>query len=351
VNSRRTLLRTAIAAAAAGPAVLRHWTEARAQDRTLVVCTWGGLFQKAHEGAFARPFEKETGATIRYVTQPSSAKIKAQVESGNIEWDVVDTQGHQFYRAARENLFEPLDYAVIDRADIHPAVVHTHGIGSIFYAMVIGYNARKYTRDTAPRTWADVYDLRRFPGKRSLSTFVYRTMETALLADGVPPDKLYPLDLERGLRKMDTIKDHVVWWSTGPQATDVLARGDVDFGEMTNGHVAFAKQKGVAVDQSWNGPALLCNDMWGILRGSKKKDLAMRYIAFACTQRPQAEFAKLEPYGPVNRKAYDLIPGEVARELPSVVGRIESLVLVNDRWWGDNEAVGLEKFNTWRLRR
>jgi len=351
VESRRAFLRITIGVAVAAPSVLRCWGEAKAQDRTLVVCTWGGLFQKAHERAFARPFEKETGAIIRYVTQPSSARIKAQVESGNIEWDLVDTQGHQFYRGLRDNLFEPLDYKTIDKSTIHPSVVHSHGIGSIFYAMVIGYNAKKYTRDTAPRTWAEFYDPRKFPGKRSLSTFFYRTAEAALLADGMPRDKLYPLDLDRALRKMDAIKDHVVWWSTGPQATDVLVRGDVDFGEMTNGHVVFAKQKGADVDLSWDGPALLCNDMWAILRGSPKKELAGKYIAFACTPKAQADFAMLEPYGPVNRKAYDMIAPEVAKELPSAPDRVDRLVLVNDKWWGENEAMALEKFNSWRLKR
>ena len=314
-----------------------------------MVCTWGGLYQKAHEAAFARPFEKETGATIRYVTQPSSAKIKAQVESGNIEWDVVDTQGHQFYRGVRENLFEPLDYRVIDKTNIHPGVVHSHGIGAIFYAMVIGYSLKTYTRENHPRTWVDFYDLKKYPGRRSLSTFVYRTLENALLADGVAPDKLYPLDIDRALRKMGTIKDRVVWWSTGPQSSDILARGDADASEITNGNLVFAQQKGGNVEIEWDGPALLCADMWCVLRGTKKKDLAMKYIAFATSAEPQATFATKEPYGPVNTKAYDMIPEKVARELPSVPGRVEKLVLVSDQWWGENEAVALEKFTAWRV--
>lgn len=348
--SRRKFLGAAGATSLAGPWVLSHSPRAYAQDNTLVVCTWGGLFQKAHVAAFATPFEKATGAKIRYVTQPSSAKIKAQVESGNIEWDVVDTQAHHMYRGAGQGWFEPLDYNVIDKTGIHPGVVHAYGIGSVFYGMVLGYNADKYPGGTNPRTWADAFDLKKFPGKRSFSTFVYRTMEEALLADGVAPDKLYPLDLDRALAKLDQVKNDVIWWSTGAQATDVIVRGEVDFGEMTNGHVALAQQRGVNIRTSWDGPAVLCNDMWCILKGSSKKDLAMQYIAYACQPGPQAEFPRHEPYGPVNLKAYDMLPEEIAKELPSVPGRVEKLAQINDQWWADNEAVALEKFNAWRLK-
>ncbi|MQA95884.1 MAG: hypothetical protein GEV11_14990 [Streptosporangiales bacterium] len=38
------------------------------------------------------------------------------------------------------------------------------------------------------------------------------TYEAALLADGVPADKLYPLDTQRALKVYDRIKNDAVYW-------------------------------------------------------------------------------------------------------------------------------------------
>jgi putative spermidine/putrescine transport system substrate-binding protein len=319
-------------------------------QETLTVCTYGGLYEKAHRKAYAESFERETGARVRYTLQPATAQIKAQVESGNIEWDLVDVQGRVFYAAQKQNLFEPLDYGVIRKDDIYPHVIHSHGIGSIFYANLLGYNARKWTADRAPRTWTDFYDLRRFPGPRGIYRFAYRCLDAAALAAGADPARLYPIDIDGALARVDSIKDHVVWWTTGGQTAQLMARGEVDLIDITNGNLLFARQQGGVVEASWE-QGLLCVDFWAVLRGSPRRALAMRYIAHATAPRAQAEFARAEPYGPVNRAAYQLIEPALARELPSSPEKVRQMVIVDDRWWGEHEATILERWNAMMTRK
>ena len=70
-----------------------------------------------------------------------------------------------------------------------------------------------------------------FPGKRGLKKEPNVNLEWALLADGVPPEKVYevlgtPQGLERAFKKLDTIKGSIVWWQAGAQAPQLLADGE-----------------------------------------------------------------------------------------------------------------------------
>src|ERR1043166_8381369 len=161
---------------------------------TLVVLTYGGEFAKAQRVAYFDPFEKATGIHVKDVAYNSEyGLIKAAVQGGHPQWDLIDIDSSTLVRGKRENLFEPIDYTVVSRADLVPQGTDSHAVATDFYSVAVCWNTKTYPQ--APHTWADVWDLKRFPGPRTLQGSPKLTLEAALLADGVAPAELYKTGL------------------------------------------------------------------------------------------------------------------------------------------------------------
>ena len=208
-RKRRRFLQKAGAAAAAtalGPLLITQRTIA--QTRTLYVNSWGGSFTAAQDAAYFKPFTAETGIHIRTVTPVSYAKIKAQVQAGRFEFDMTSINSMQWLRASREGLAEPIDWTIFKK-DTLPAeaiVANGYGVASNIQGTNLCYRRDKFPNG-GPKSWVDFWDVKRFPGARGLCiNDSPRTLIFALLADGVPADRLYPLDVDRAFKKLDQIK-------------------------------------------------------------------------------------------------------------------------------------------------
>jgi len=60
---------------------------------SLTVVSWGGAYTRSQVKAYHEPFTKKTGIKINSEDYNGGiAQIKAQVESGNIKWDLVDLE-------------------------------------------------------------------------------------------------------------------------------------------------------------------------------------------------------------------------------------------------------------------
>ena len=263
---------------------------ARAAANELVVAGWGGPYQEAHRKAHFEPFSKATGIKVIETTfEDPLSRIKAMVEAGNVEWDVVNVGDRHVIVGTREGLLEPIDYKVVSTADLMPAAVHPRGTGCDMFATAIGYHTRRYSAQNHPRNWAEFWDVKRFPGPRSLRKTPFGNLEIALLADGVAPDKLYPLDVDRAFRSMDRIKKHVTaWWTSGAQFTQLLSNGEVDLAAIWDGEVVSAIAKGAPIGVERN-QALLSGDWWAVPKGAPHRENAMKFIAFATQAQQQAE--------------------------------------------------------------
>src|SRR5262249_57352757 len=117
---------------------------AAAQPKELVVCSWGGAYQEAQRKSMFEPFEKETGIKIVEASPTDYGKLKAMVQSNNVEWDLVDVGDLNVPAGVKDNLLEPLDYQLIDTRDVFPSVVHMYGLGTIFYSMLLAYSSKRY---------------------------------------------------------------------------------------------------------------------------------------------------------------------------------------------------------------
>jgi putative spermidine/putrescine transport system substrate-binding protein len=167
--------------------------------------------------------------------------------------------------------------------------------------VTLAYNTDK-TAGKEPTGWADFFDLQKFPGKRGL--WKYATggvFEFALMADGVGPKELYPLDVDRAIKKLDTIKSDIVWWDTGAQSQERVGSGEVAMTMIWNGRGWSAKHTdNKPVEMIWN-QQILTADYFVVPKGSPNKDIAMEFIAWATCANNNAAPSNSIPYGPTNK--------------------------------------------------
>jgi putative spermidine/putrescine transport system substrate-binding protein len=212
-------------------------------EQALTFVSWGGSTQNAQENAWTAPFTQETGIQVLSAGPTNYNVFRAMVQSGDVTWDVVDVEADFALRAGREGLLEPLDLRQIAQGDIDPRFVTVYGVGSFYFSFVLGYNTAQLAQ--APEGWAALFDTVKYPGKRSLYKWPSPgVLEMALLADGVAPDSLYPLDLDRAFRKLDTIKQDILWWGSGDESQALLSSGQANLGMFWNGRVHALKQGG-----------------------------------------------------------------------------------------------------------
>jgi putative spermidine/putrescine transport system substrate-binding protein len=290
--------------------------------------SWGGSTQDAQKQAWADPFSKASGITVVQDGPTDYGKLKAMVESGNVQWDVVDVEADFALRAASEGLLEPLDFKVIDRDKIDPRFVSDHGVGSFFFSFVLGYNEGKLGANK-PQDWSALFDTKTYPGKRALYKWPSPgVLELALLADGVAADKLYPLDLDRAFKKLDTIKKDIVWWGGGAQSQQLLASG-------------------APVGVSWK-QNLVMADILVIPKGSKNKDAAMKFLANASSAKGQADFSNLTAYAPVNVDSVARLDSVLAPNLPTAYAKDQ--ITLDFAYWAKNGPAIATRWNEWLVK-
>ncbi|MBA8852799.1 putative spermidine/putrescine transport system substrate-binding protein [Ochrobactrum sp. RC6B] len=324
-------------------------TPSRAEE-TLVVVGQGGSYQEAQRKAFFEPFTKETGIRIIEQSPSDPAKFQAMVESGNVEWDVVDVDQEFVYRGSKLNLFEKIDYATagVKAEDFDAGLISDYSVPSIVWSTTLNYNSERIDAEKSASSWAEFWDVEKFPGDRTLNKRAINTLEIALLADGVEADKLYPLDVDRAFKSLDKIKPHVqVWWETAGKAEQLLVDGEVTYSAAGNARVQKAKRDGAPVDVNW-GQALQTSQSWVIPRGTPHRDAAVKFIAFVSQPERQADLAKLIDYGPSNKRAFEFIDDDA--QLPTSPRLQEQAVKTDPQWWSENYEKVSERFNQWLLK-
>jgi putative spermidine/putrescine transport system substrate-binding protein len=340
------------APAATAPATAAPATAASADKGPLVFVSWGGSYQDCLREAYLTPWSQKTGIEVIDTGPTDYGKFKAMVESGNVEWDVVDVDADFTIDAQKQGLLEELDYSVIDsNGFIQPErTVTPYGAPVLFWSKVLVYNTKTFTGEQ-PKTWADLWDLKRFPGKRAFWRNVGSgsALEAALLADGVPADQLYPLDVDRALKKLDEIKSEILWYDTGAQQMAFWENGEAVLGMGWDGRVYDLIEKGAPMGIELNN-AFLAWDHLVIPTGSKHKDLAMQLIAYATTPEAQAKFSECIVYSPTRAKAFDFVSPERAKLLTTAPEHVEQAIAVDYEWWATNRQSVTEQFEAWLLK-
>ena len=317
---------------------------ANAED--MVFTSWGGTTQDAQKEAWADPYTKASGINVLQDGPTDYGKLKAMVDSGNVSWDVVDVEYDFAIAAAKAGLLEPIDFAIVDKTQIDPRFVTDHAVGSFYYSFVLGYN--KDALKEEPKGWADLFDMTKFPGKRTFYKWsAPGVLEITLLADGVAPDKLYPLDLDRAFAKLDTIKKDIVWWGGGAESQQFLASGETPIGMFWNGRIFAIQQTGGNVGVVWN-QNLTAADVLVVPKGAKHKEAAMKFLSLATGADGQAVLAAKSGYAPINVNAKSKMDAAVVASLPDA--HSEAQINLDMGYWAAHRDEIAKRWYGWQAK-
>lgn len=346
-RKRRLVLSRTTKAAMATLAAPYLITTAKAATQ-LVFSGFGGAYQEGQTKALFEPFEKATGIKIVQTTGVDLAKLRTQVQSGRVEWDFIALPDRLRYTAVRDGLVMPLDYSVIDKSRIVPALVTEHAIGCVTIPMLMAYSTKAYPDPAkAPRTWQDFWALDRVAGQRGMYNGAVYTLEFALIADGVPKDKLYPLDVDRAFRSLDKIKSKLIWWSQMAQPGPMLASGEIAVTPSVRAITAMIAGEPLGI--SYEGAALTF-EAWVVPRGTKNAGDAMKFIQFALQAKQQAALTEYIAYGPTNTDAASMVNPKAQPFLSSNPANAAKGFLLSGDYWGPNLEKITERWNEWRLK-
>lgn len=316
----------------------------------LTTISFGGANKQAQVKAFYEPFEKASGhKVIAGEYNGEMAKVKAMVDTGSVSWNLVEVESPELARGCDEGLFEELDPAQFGPAsDYIDGAIQPCGVGFFVWSTVLAYNADKLK--TAPTSWADFWDVQKFPGKRGLRKGAKYTLEFALMADGVAPKEVYKVlatdeGVDRAFKKLDQLKPHIQWWEAGAQPPQYLASGDVVMSSAYNGRIA-AVQGESNLKMVWDG-GIYDFDAWAIPKGAKDQQAAREFIAFSVKPEQQKAYAENIAYGPANKKAIDLLPKERLELMPTTPENIANQVAIDVTFWADYGEQLEQRFNAW----
>jgi putative spermidine/putrescine transport system substrate-binding protein len=319
-----------------------------AHGQEIRVLHYGGVFGQAMKEAFFDPAAKEMKIPVIDQSRTDMAKIKASVESGKPEWDVVNVNTLEVGRGSREGLWEKIDWSIIDPKVAGAAGALEYGVPFIGFTIGLTYSTKEYPDPAkAPKSWADFWDVKKFPGPRALENRVRYQLEFALLADGVARDKLYPLDVDRAFRKLDEIKPHIVTWARPPvQPLELLMRGEVVMAPVLSDVAFDAIKKGAPIAPVWN-EALYLTNSWTVVKGTPNLKKAMEFIKTITQPSYEAALAELTGYGPMNADALPLIKPETKKLLATDTDNLKQAVQFENEYWAKNEAALIERWNKW----
>jgi len=323
---------------------------AAASADEVTVASWGGAYQEAQSKALFGPVAEKLGITIKEETYKGVGQVRTKVAANAVPWDIVDTGSGGGARACVEGIFIPLDYSMIDTSDFVADTQLPCCVGTIVFATVMAWNTETYG-DDGPQSWADFWDVEKFPGTRAIRNKMHGMLEPALMADGVPPAEVYEvLDSEEGIQraldKIRELKPHVaVWWSSGAQHAQLMKDGEVDMSTGWNGRFDVAIADGAMASYTYN-QGLQDYDCFGIPKGAPNPELAMKVIAEMSKAEYQADIPQYITYGPTNSMAYQTgkIDDALAMNLPSHPDNASKLLPINQEWYAKWEKIGSEMY-------
>lgn len=319
--------------------------DAQAAADEIVMWNWGGQSEECHGDAIGKPFEEATGMPMKFDTSgPLQGKIKEMVDSGNVTADVADADLFDAIALGPTGHLEAIDYSVVSKDKTLPNYAVEYGISIILYGYAFVYDTEAFP-DNPPNSWADFYDTKKYPGKRSLYKWANGSLESALMADGVAKDELYPLDMDRALEKVKSIKDDSLYWGSGSEAHSMVVNGEVVMGMVW-------QNRGKNIEADTDGrfklvmnEALAMPGAYIVPKGNPAgREAIMKFIATA--QDPDAQLKLLDCLGmtPSNPAAFEEIPDNQQAYAITSAENIDKVAFNDPVWWGENSGDAVNAF-------
>jgi putative spermidine/putrescine transport system substrate-binding protein len=349
IQTRRNVL-VAGAVALAAPYVWSRPARAAAQ---VVVRNPGGAYDETQRRNVYDPFTKETGIEV-VVVPTTMAKMLAMVKAGTTELDIADAGLDGLVTLDNAGALADLDYGswkYTDPKDIADAYKTPKTVGIYTYSTVLGYNKEAFPEGKQPKSWGEFWDAEKFPGSRMLADMASGTpnLEFALIADGVPMDKIFPIDIDRAFKSLSKIKPHIKkFWDTGALSAQMLADKDVVLGSIWNGRLQAIADKGAPVAIEWNQHMLQIQAI-SVFKGAKNAKEAQLLVDYSLSPKSQLGLAKELGYGGVNRKSFDMLPPELVAKLPGSPEQMKRSFIQDVVWWDKNRAKVNSIWSKWIL--
>jgi len=351
---RRRLLRRAGLGAltmATLPSIAGRTTQA--QEKVVNVASYGGALNNYLKNDFAVPFEKKTGIRVNFGSGASLALAKLQTASGSAaQWDMINLTGGEYVAAVKDKLVVPYDYKIIDTTQVPTQYKEEYGIKYSLYLFVMSWDRKKIADDKAPKTWAEFWDTKRYPGKRSMDANISdgSTLELALLADGVPLDKLFPLDVERALKSLDKLgRDNIIWYTANQEPIQQLTSGAVSLAAVFDGRVLLANKAGANLGFTPDYAAVSGN-YYCVSAASANKKEAFELLNFMLNDLDGiASYMASTAYAIPNTAALSRVPKSIADILPTNPALQDKVFIKNDAWWAANLDKTEQQFKEWQL--
>ncbi|WP_028002993.1 ABC transporter substrate-binding protein [Sinorhizobium meliloti] len=323
-----------------------------AQARDLTVVSWGGNFQDAQRKIFFEAFAKETGKPVLDESwEGGYGVLQAKVKAGVPNWDVVEVEAEELALGCADGIYEKIDWQKMGGKEAYlPAAVSDCGVGNIVWSTGLSYDGAKLAE--GPKTWADFWDTKKFPGKRGLRKGPKYALEFALMADGVPADQVYDVlsgegGVDRAFKKLDELKADIIWWDAGAQPLQLLSSGQVVMTSAYNGRISgINRSEGKKFGFVFPG-SVYAIDSWVILKDSPNKDAGMDFIAYASKAENQAKLPEYIAYGLPNLGATKLVPEQFQKEPPTTEENLNGAVALDVDFWTDNSEELTQRFNAW----
>lgn len=316
----------------------------------LPVRTPGGAFDDIKRQHVYEPFREATGIEIVPVAA-TVAKLLAMHQAGQMEVDLIDTGDDTLLQLHQEGALMPMDYSAFkltNPEDIDPVLRREEQVGNFVYAMILGYHLDAYAKGTEPKSWAEFWDIEAFPGPRTMPDMAAGSpnLEFALIADGVAPADVYPIDIERAFESMSRIKPSVPkFWDTGALSTQMLSDKEVVLASLWSTRLGVAIDKGAPLGAQWNENMVLVQ-AYGIPVGSQNVEAAQQFIDFSLSPEIQANWMSAYKAIPVNKKAY----GATAPELIDPQTNepwTQAGFYRNIEWWAENRTEVNKVWSKW----
>jgi len=313
-------------------------------ETTVTVAGFGG-FVLDSEVQYLFTAASKLGLKIAGVRNGAWAGVKAHLTAGAPGWDLISIGMARCEQAVQGNYILPIDYSIVDKSRIPPNLATPYYVGVFTFSYGIAYQKSKYGANP-PKSWADFWDVKKFPGRRSLEVLGTYALEAAMMADGVPTQDVYkelrkPGGIDRALKKIKELQPAIaVWWSNTGQAMQLVKDGEVDMAIISNGRAAQLAKTGANIGFVWN-QAIIDVDCYMVPKTAANPKAAMQALNLVFDAEGQAHFANATGYGPVNPKSFDIgiIKKEELQWLPTEPKNLAVQLYLDPKWYASPEAI------------
>jgi putative spermidine/putrescine transport system substrate-binding protein len=320
-----------------------------AAARDLMIVGFGGPFQDNARPALFQGYAKATNQPVKDdVYNGEMAKVYSMVKSGDVTYDVIMVEAPELIRGCEDGIFEKMDWAVVKKDKFIPGGTTTCGAGAVLWGVTLFYDPAKVAN--GPDTYAKLWDVKAYPGKRLLRQSPKTTLEIALLADGVPAADVYkvlatPAGQKRAFDKLDQIKPNLMWWKSGTQPVQMIASGDATYAVGFTGRIVRANEGGAKYPLLWK-TLLYSVDYWAVVKGSPNAKEGMKMIEWITDSKPLLALAETYAVSPANREAA-ANPMLSAKNPGMLSSHVQDALFINTEFWVQNGEDLEQKFNAW----